>query len=248
MLQATQRAQSMLVEVMNYSGQTLRALEQVVRALGPLPGRKLVLLLSDGFLVGLGASDTRHFDLRRVTDAATRSGVVLYALDTAGSRGRGAGRERELRRRRRDHRSRSAREPAGAERRGPSGRHGRALRGHGRLPGAERQRPLGRPGPDPPRQPALLPARLPTLELEARRQVPPHRGEAAQPPGPARARAPRLLRRERERHGRGSRDQRGTTGARDGPGPPLPAAAHRHPGPAGGGLRRASPGRPAGRW
>jgi VWFA-related protein len=84
LLQATQRAQSMLVEVMNYSGQTLRALEQVVRALGPLPGRKLVLLLSDGFLVGLGASDTRHFDLRRVTDAATRSGVVLYALDTGG--------------------------------------------------------------------------------------------------------------------------------------------------------------------
>ena len=84
LLQATQRAQSMLVEVMNYSGQTLRALEQVVRALGPLPGRKLVLLLSDGFLIGLGASDTRHFDLRRVTDAATRSGVVLYALDTGG--------------------------------------------------------------------------------------------------------------------------------------------------------------------
>jgi VWFA-related protein len=84
LLQARQRAQSMLVEIMNYSGQTLRALEQVVRTLAPLPARKMVVLLSDGFLVGLGASDSRHFDLRRVTDAATRSGVVVYALDTAG--------------------------------------------------------------------------------------------------------------------------------------------------------------------
>ena len=84
LLQATQRAESMLVEVMNDSGQTIRALEQVVRALGPLRGRKLVVLLSDGFLVGLGASDSRHYDLRRVTDAATRSGVVVYALDTGG--------------------------------------------------------------------------------------------------------------------------------------------------------------------
>jgi VWFA-related protein len=84
LLQATQRAESMLVEIMNHSGQTVRALEQVVRALKPLPGRKLVVLLSDGFLVGLGASESRQVDLRRVTDAATRSGVVLYALDTGG--------------------------------------------------------------------------------------------------------------------------------------------------------------------
>lgn len=83
-LQAAQRAHSMLVEIMSYSGQALRTLESVVRSLGPLPGRKVVVLASDGFLVGLGASDSRHFDLRRVVDAATRSGVVLYALDTRG--------------------------------------------------------------------------------------------------------------------------------------------------------------------
>ena len=74
----------MLVEVMNYSGQTIRALEQVVRALAPLRGRKMAVLLSDGFLVGLGAPDSRQVDLRRVTDAATRSRVVVYALDTGG--------------------------------------------------------------------------------------------------------------------------------------------------------------------
>jgi VWFA-related protein len=83
-LRVAHRAHSMLVEIMNYSGQTLRTLEQVVRALAPLPGRKMTVLLSDGFLVGLGASDTRHFDLRRIVDAATRSGVVIYSLDTRG--------------------------------------------------------------------------------------------------------------------------------------------------------------------
>ena len=83
-LQAYQRAQSMLAETMNYSGQALRTVEGVVAALAPVSGRKIVVLCSDGFLVGLGSSDTRHYDLRRIIDAATRSGVVLYALDTRG--------------------------------------------------------------------------------------------------------------------------------------------------------------------
>lgn len=82
--QAGRVAQRMLFEIMNYSGQTLSALEGVVRGLAPLSGRKLVVLVSDGFLIGLGSSDTRHYDLRRIIDAATRSGVVLYALDSRG--------------------------------------------------------------------------------------------------------------------------------------------------------------------
>lgn len=81
---AGQRAHSMLVEIMNYTGQALGTIEGVVSALAPLPGRKMVVLCSDGFLVGLGSGDSRHFDLRRIVDAATRSGVVLYALDTRG--------------------------------------------------------------------------------------------------------------------------------------------------------------------
>jgi VWFA-related protein len=83
-VQAGQRAQSMLLEVMNYSSQSLTAVEQVVRTLGALPGRKMVVLASDGFLVGLGSSSSRQFDLRRIVDAATRSGVVVYCLDTRG--------------------------------------------------------------------------------------------------------------------------------------------------------------------
>ena len=55
-----------------------------MQGLAPLPGRKVVVLVSDGFLVGLGAAENRAYDVRRITDAATRSGVVLYSLDTRG--------------------------------------------------------------------------------------------------------------------------------------------------------------------
>jgi hypothetical protein len=49
-----------------------------------MPGRKLCLVVSDGFLDGAGSRDSRSLDLRRVLDAATRSGTVVYALDSRG--------------------------------------------------------------------------------------------------------------------------------------------------------------------
>ncbi|MGH9803183.1 MAG: VWA domain-containing protein, partial [Blastocatellia bacterium] len=41
------------------------------------------VLLSDGFLLG-GNSNGVHYDIRRITDAATRAGVVIYSLDARG--------------------------------------------------------------------------------------------------------------------------------------------------------------------
>ena len=55
-----------------------------LRSLAPLPGRKLCLLVSDGFLVGAGTSEERTRDLRAIIDAATRSGTVVYAIDSHG--------------------------------------------------------------------------------------------------------------------------------------------------------------------
>ncbi|HEX9190022.1 MAG TPA: VWA domain-containing protein, partial [Vicinamibacteria bacterium] len=78
------QARRMVFEIMARSGRALGTLRGVVEGLAPLPGRKVVVLLSDGFLVGLGAAESRAFDVRRIADAATRSGVVLYALDTRG--------------------------------------------------------------------------------------------------------------------------------------------------------------------
>jgi VWFA-related protein len=82
--QAYMQARRLVVEIQQRSGRALGVIESVVRGLSPLAGRKIVVLVSDGFLIGLGALETTAFDVRKIADAATRSGVVLYALDTRG--------------------------------------------------------------------------------------------------------------------------------------------------------------------
>jgi VWFA-related protein len=77
------RARMILQTANEYTRGTLRSLNSMVRAVKPLPGRKLAFFLSDGFL--LSRNDTDVADaMRDVTDAAVRAGVVLYTLDTRG--------------------------------------------------------------------------------------------------------------------------------------------------------------------
>ena len=64
-------------------GATLSNLESVIRNLRNLTGRKILILLSDGFYLG-GASSSQIYDMRRITDAATRAGVVIYSIDARG--------------------------------------------------------------------------------------------------------------------------------------------------------------------
>jgi hypothetical protein len=54
-----------------------------VRSLGSVAGRKLLVLVSDGFLMGR-STDPRAFDLRRIFDASSRAGVSVYALHSRG--------------------------------------------------------------------------------------------------------------------------------------------------------------------
>ncbi len=68
---------------------TLGALNLVVRGTRDLPGRKAIILVSEGFQF-LDPTDTRLPDSRvraaldRVIDQATRAGVVIYSLDARG--------------------------------------------------------------------------------------------------------------------------------------------------------------------
>ena len=78
------QARGILAEELRFSEITLTQLDDVLRSLAALPGRKLCLLVSDGFLVGMGTSDEQTRHLRAVVDAATRSGAVVYALDAHG--------------------------------------------------------------------------------------------------------------------------------------------------------------------
>jgi VWFA-related protein len=62
---------------------TLSSLESLVRNAAPLPQRKLLIFVSEGFFINF-VSSTQVYDLRRLTDAATRTGTVIYTVDARG--------------------------------------------------------------------------------------------------------------------------------------------------------------------
>ena len=65
---------------------TLGALEYVLRGIEPLPGRKSVLFVSEGFDLGMrDAKMSRTWSaFTRVMDRANRAGVVVYSMDARG--------------------------------------------------------------------------------------------------------------------------------------------------------------------
>lgn len=69
-----------------FSVGTLGALNFVVRGLRELPGRKMAILLSDGFRLFGRERDNSHVvdNLRRLVDLANRSSVVVYSIDAKG--------------------------------------------------------------------------------------------------------------------------------------------------------------------
>ena len=69
-------AQSSRVEI-----ETLSRLESLMRSTAPLAGRKLVFLISDGFVVDAKRSNGSDV-MRRVAQQAARVGSVIYSLDT----------------------------------------------------------------------------------------------------------------------------------------------------------------------
>jgi len=83
-VEAKSAARRVWADSMNSARLTLETLDTVVRGLSDLRGRKVVALVSDGFVAGLTTSSSAAFDIRRITDASTRAGVVIYALDTRG--------------------------------------------------------------------------------------------------------------------------------------------------------------------
>ena len=81
---AERKAHAVSQEAVYNSRLVLEALESLCRGLSGLSGRKAIFLFSDGFLSGLASNRGASFDVRRIADAGTRAGVVIYALDTRG--------------------------------------------------------------------------------------------------------------------------------------------------------------------
>ena len=78
-----ERAQNLLKQSGMITNNTLLGLESLMRSSAQLPGRKLVFLVSDGFF--LNDRNTGFGDkLKQITDAAVRSGTVIYSLDARG--------------------------------------------------------------------------------------------------------------------------------------------------------------------
>jgi VWFA-related protein len=81
--QARSKARLIVSQNAHYTRSTLETLNSVIRSLRQLTGRKMLVLLSDGFFMG-GNSSSQTYDIQRVIDAATRAGVVIYSIDARG--------------------------------------------------------------------------------------------------------------------------------------------------------------------
>jgi VWFA-related protein len=77
------RASQIQAQSARLNQNTLGGLESLIKSARNLPGRKIVFFLSGGFFV-----ENRHGDaidkMRQITNAAAKSGVVIYSMDTRG--------------------------------------------------------------------------------------------------------------------------------------------------------------------
>jgi len=81
--EAESQARSVLAQALSASSRTVGTLDRMLRGLAGVPGRKVAVLVSDGFLLGTGTGP-EAIDLRRIFDASARSGVAVYCLDSRG--------------------------------------------------------------------------------------------------------------------------------------------------------------------
>jgi VWFA-related protein len=79
------RARMLVQQSRAIARNTLSTLASLVRGYASLPGRKILFFISDGFIVDDGDSALRE-QMRLISDAAARAGVVIYSLDAMGLR------------------------------------------------------------------------------------------------------------------------------------------------------------------
>ena len=80
-----QRAEALVARSNSFTNATLSALDGFLRNSARTPGRKTVLFITDGFFLG---EDTSR--LKKLTDAAARTGAVVYPVDARSLSHRGS--------------------------------------------------------------------------------------------------------------------------------------------------------------
>lgn len=79
------RARQILQRAAAVTDNTFYSLESLMRSMTTVVGRKIIMLVSDGFYLSAGDKNTNSFQaLARVTDAARRTGSVIYTIDARG--------------------------------------------------------------------------------------------------------------------------------------------------------------------
>ena len=77
------RAAQIQSQSARFNQNTLGGLESLIKSARNLPGRKIVFFLSGGFFVNNRRGDAMD-KMRQITNAAAKSGVVIYSMDTRG--------------------------------------------------------------------------------------------------------------------------------------------------------------------
>lgn len=77
------RAQGLLEQTAHITANTLQTLNNLLLTAGQIEGRKLLFFISDGFLID-DQTTSVTLGLRRITDTAARTGVVIYSIDARG--------------------------------------------------------------------------------------------------------------------------------------------------------------------
>jgi VWFA-related protein len=77
------RIRQIEVNSRNVANDTLAVLLSLMRSSAPLPGRKLVFFVSDGFVTDTRGSSSMTL-LKRVTELASRVGIVVYTMEASG--------------------------------------------------------------------------------------------------------------------------------------------------------------------
>ena len=77
------RAGSLLAQASRVTTGTLYGLSNTIQAVKGIPGRKVLFLLSNGFLIENSHSDSLD-KVRQIVGAAAKAGVVIYSMDARG--------------------------------------------------------------------------------------------------------------------------------------------------------------------
>jgi VWFA-related protein len=77
------RGNALLQQSSSVTTLTLSTLNNMIKSAGELPGRKVLFVVSEGFLIDDQSTNISNM-LRRIADSAARAGVVIYTTDARG--------------------------------------------------------------------------------------------------------------------------------------------------------------------